>query len=156
MAGCKNRFARFSLAALTAVGMLIAQAAPLWATGPGADAQDRAAGQALWQKMERQWQAVRADLTRTALETVLTMFLIRASPPPPPPPPPPPKKGPNTPPPSDPPPSDPPPPPPTGQGDPPTIIDPPPTTAPEPAGIALALMGAGLALGYGWRKHRKA
>jgi PEP-CTERM motif len=158
MAGCRNWLKRLCLPALGAVGLVIVQAAPVGAEVPTEVQQERARAQALCQGLERQWESLREELTRTALETTLTMFFIRSSPPPPPPPAPPPPppvtpptQGPNSPPPSDPPPG-----PPTAQGDPPLIIDPPPQTAPEPASIVIALVGAGLAAGYGWRKRRNA
>lgn len=48
---------------------------------------------------------------------------------------------------------------PTGQGEtPPGTIDPPidtPSGAPEPASLVSAVIGAGLALGYAWRKRRQ-
>ncbi len=161
MAGRTNWLARISLTALAAGGMMITQAAPLIAAEPGtiqADEPDRVAALARWHQLELRWERLREDLTRTALETTLTMFLIRASPTPPtptPPPPPPPQvvtppaQGPNTTPPANTPPD-----PPTGSGDPPTQVDPPPSSAPEPAGIVIALVGAGLATAYGWRKRR--
>jgi hypothetical protein len=156
MAGCTNWLARCLLAALAASGLMLIQAAPLGAQELNR-APDRAEARALWHRLELQWQAVREDLTRTALQTALTMFLIRASPTPPtppsPPPPPPvgnpPGQGPNTTPPANSPPD-----PPNGQGEPPTVINPPPSTAPEPASIVIGLVGAGLAVAYGWRKRR--
>jgi PEP-CTERM motif len=182
MEGRHNWLGRLFLPALGALGLVMMQAAPacaqVRARAPseetahpslGARArkcaqmptavQERAEARALWQGLERRWESLREDLTRTALETALTMFFIRSSPPPPPLPPlgppppvtPPPTIGPNTPPPLVPPPG-----PPTAQGEPPLIIDPPPQTAPEPASIVIALVGAGLAAGYGWRKRRKA
>jgi hypothetical protein len=162
MAGCTKWLTCSCLTALAASGLMITLAAPLGAQEPTAaqaDAPDRAEARAQWHRLELKWEALREDLRRTALETTLTMFLIRASPkpptphPPPPPPPPPvatpPAQGPNTPPDSNPPPD-----PPTGQGDPPTQIDPPPASAPEPAGVVIGLVGAGLAAAYRWRKRR--
>jgi hypothetical protein len=156
MAGCKNWPGRSCLLGLGAVGLLIMQAAPVCAEVQTQAQQERVSAEAQWQGLQRQWESLREELTRTVLETTLTMFFIRSSPSPPTPPPPapgplvtPPIQGPNNPPPTDPPPG-----PPTGQGDPPQIIDPPPQTAPEPASIVIALVGAGLAAGYGWRKRR--
>jgi hypothetical protein len=163
MEGRTNWLARFLLPALGAIGLVITQTGPLGAAAQ-IDAQERVRGQALWQGLERQWEALREEVTRTAVETALTMFFIRASPAPVTPPPTftpplivtPPPQGPNT----QPPPSLPPPPPPNGPP-PPTVIAPPPPHAqgdpkptPEPASIVIALLGAGLAAGYGWRKRR--
>jgi hypothetical protein len=111
-------------------------------------------GQVILVGLHRHWQAIRADVTRGAVEAALTMFFIKTGPPPkvndpgpkitPPPP------GGN----GDPPP--PPPPPPDGQGEPGPTDPPvdPPFHSPEPASLVTALCGVGLVSTYVWRRRR--
>jgi hypothetical protein len=116
-------------------------------------------GKALLAALRQEWEAIREDLTRSVLETTLTLFFIRGGSPPPSsndqgqlPPPPDQAAGPPPPP--------PPPPPPTGTsedqpgdvGNPPPV---PPQGTPEPASIVTALLGAGLASLYGSRPWRR-
>jgi hypothetical protein len=109
-------------------------------------------GKALLAALRQEWEAIREDLTRSLLETTLTMFFIRGGSPPSSDdqgqsPPPPQDAGP------------PPPPPPTGTsdnqagdvGNPPPV---PPQGTPEPASIVTALLGAGLASLCASRKWR--
>jgi len=111
-------------------------------------------GKALLAALRQEWEAIREDLTRSLLETTLTMFFIRGGSPPSSDdqgqtPPPPQDAGP------------PPPPPPTGTsenqagdvGNPPPV---PPQGTPEPASIVTALLGAGLAsLCASWKWRMK-
>lgn len=152
MTGRTYGLGRRLLIALAALGLFLAQVAPLSAQ---TDAVAHDDPKVLWHRLQLHWEAVREDLLRAALQTVVTMFFIRWSTPPPPPtaqsaPPPvvtPPPTNQNT----NPPPGD-PPPPPSGQGDPPTTVDPPPS-APEPTALVIALVGAGLGAGYGLRRR---
>ena len=185
MDGCKI-WKRILVAALGVVGLTVAGSADLQAQclqsaivsqaefgqGPKVDFVSagtgktpaiscvRENGPALWQSLRSEWEAVRTDLTRSALETTLTMFYIRSAKPPPPPPPPP--KGNNQPPQQqgsgDPPPPPPAPPPPGGTAEPPQLTPPtdPPHGTPEPASIVTAILGTGLVSWFGWRRRSRA
>jgi PEP-CTERM motif len=112
--------------------------------------------QAFLRGLQCEWDAVRADLVQSVLETTVTAFFIRIPPPPKPPKhkktktkPPPQNHG------GEPPPPPPPPPPPGGNGEPPQLTPPPdpPQGTPEPASFVIALLGAGLTSCVAWRRR---
>jgi hypothetical protein len=123
---------------------------------PNTQTPARADCKGLLETLRQQWAAIRHDLTRSILETTLTMFFIRGGSPPP--------IG-NTPgdtttPPDqsgEPPPPPPPPPPPEGGGEVPPgdTGNPPPQDSPEPASLVSALLGVGLASLSASRRLRK-
>jgi len=156
MEGCKVRQG-FFLIALTASGLLLVATPAQSGTVEAADgSRARVNGQEIWSALQQSWEGVREDLTRCALESVMTAFFIRGGAPP--------KTPPNVPPTQSPPkqeeapPPPPPPPPPTGQGEVPPDVPPPPPPpqgAPEPASLVTALLGVGLTSWYAWRRRRR-
>lgn len=148
------KIAQGSLLTTLIAAAWLALAAPVHAEETRGDRRSEA--KELLKALESEWRAMREDLTRCALESMMTAFFIRSG------------TAPTTPPniqPSQsppqqevgPPPPPPPPPPPTGQGElPPTPppIEPPPQGAPEPASIVSALLGVGLTSWYAWRRRR--
>jgi len=108
-------------------------------------------GRAVLHGLRHEWESLRREVATAAV----TMFFIRGGTPPSTPPS---NPGSNTPPPGQsntPPGGNGEPPPPGGQGDtPPSDPGNPPTGTPEPASFVLALLGAGLAAGCGWRRRR--
>ena len=86
---------------------------------------------ALVEALQSEWEAVREDLTRSALEATMTLFVGRWG------------KSPS---------------PPKAQGEtppPPPPIDPPPHGTPEPASLVSALLGTGLMSLFALRRRRK-